>query len=243
MILFVHVPKTAGMHFKRVLLAVYSRDELVDDNDDHPELPGSKCHTDPVGWRRDAAAFVRNLQPSAKMIFGHFSAAKYVNLLPNAQWMAWVRHPVKRLVSNYYFLKTIPTAAYPNHVLLEAVQRGIGFEEFAEIPMMQNLVTQVYLRTLRLDDFAFVGLQEFFAEDLEELQQLLRWPRVQVAAEPTNVNPHPGYAEEVRAILADREIVRRVERMNRDDLDFYAEALERRQKRRAGFAHRSPSAA
>lgn len=66
MLLFIHVPKTAGQHLERAFHAVYAPGQLVKDYYGYPELPQSGCHTDPLGWRRDAAALARRLPPAAE---------------------------------------------------------------------------------------------------------------------------------------------------------------------------------
>jgi Sulfotransferase family len=233
MIVFIHVPKTAGTHFRRYLESVYRPEEVVWDYRDDPAPALARCYTDPVGWRRNTRRFAQQLPVTTKIIFGNFTATKYLDLFPSTQWMTWVRHPVNRLISNYYFLKSLTDAEIPSepHSLLEAVQSGISFAEYCEIPVMQNIMTQLFFRVLDPEDFAFIGVHEHFAEDLETLRQQLGWPGTPIIAERTNTNRYPAYAENVDAILADRGLIRRIERMNRADLAFYARAVGLRSRR------------
>ncbi len=230
MIIVVHIPKTAGTQFKRTLAAVYSPAEIVHDYGDFPELSGSRFNSDPIGWRREANTFITNLAEDVKIIIGHFSATKYFELIPGADLMTWVRHPIPRLISNYFFLKSYEDAVELDHPILEAA-KSASFAEFAEIPSMQDLMTRVFLRPTRLEDFAFVGIQEHYSEDLDYLCGMMGWSAPEATMERSNANPYPGYREAVREILADRGLIRRIERMNSTDIDFYEAAVELRRRR------------
>lgn len=233
MIIFVHIPKTAGTHFKSVLWTVYAAGEIVQDYD-YPTLPLSKFNTDPIAWRREANKFITNLSQEVKIIIGHLSATKYFDLIPAADLMTWLRHPLPRLISHYFFLKCSERVPEWHHPVMEAA-KDASFAEFVEMPVMQNIMTHLFLRTIRLQDFAFIGIHENYSDDLAYLSAMMGWPASDGPLERINANPHPGYREAVQAIMADRDLIRRIERMNRADVEFYEAAVELRQKRlRAG---------
>jgi hypothetical protein len=229
-VISIHIPKTAGTSFRRALEHAYPAGAVLGDYQDHLDDPRHPFHTDPPAWEAAAAAFVRNIEPGVRVVHGHFSAVKYRQAFPSARWITWLRHPVARLVSHYYFWKTFPIAAAPLHPLLPPIQDGrLSLVEFAEIPVIRDLARRQYLRGLDLSDFAFVGLQEQYAEDLAALGNLLGWRSAPVASE--NRNPEPGYSAAVQAVFRDRGLVRRIEALHAGDMELYEEARALRSRR------------
>lgn len=230
MILFIHIPKAAGSHFRTILDRVYTPDQIVYDYGDRVAVPSSPFNADPVRWRRESNEAVRNLSPRVEMIFGHFSVTKYLDLLPQAELMTWVREPISRLISMYFYLKAQDDLPGIDHVILTAA-KTVSFLEFAEIPINQNMLTRLYLHPAGLDDFSFLGIQEHFEEDLRELTAKLKWPPFAAPAERVNTNPFTDYRRAVCEIKSDRELIRKIERMNRADVELYRACVERRHRR------------
>jgi hypothetical protein len=237
MIIVVHIPKTAGTQFRRALEAVFAPGEIIYDYLDFPLLPGSRFNSDPIGWRREANSSVSNLSKDAKVIIGHFSATKYFDLIPAADLITWVRHPVPRLISNYFYLKYHEHVGEWDHPVMVAA-KSASFAEFAEIPAMQNVMTHLFLRTTRIEDFTFVGIQEHYSDDLAYLCGMMGWPVPDVPTERANANRYPGYREAVEEIMADRGLIRRIERTNRADIEYYQTAVELRQRRMRAMRRR-----
>jgi hypothetical protein len=229
-VISVHIPKTAGTSFRRALEHAYPPGAVLSDYQDHLDDPLHPFHTDPPAWEATAAAFVHGIAPPIRVVHGHFSAVKYHRAFPAARWITWLRHPVARLASHYYFWKTFPIAAAPHHPLLPPIQQGrMSLAEFAEVPVVRDLARQHYLRGLDLSDFAFVGLQEHYAADLAALGKLFGWRAAPVATE--NRNPEPGYTAAVRAVFNDPGLVRRIEALNAGDMELYEEAQALRTRR------------
>src|ERR1700678_709074 len=91
MVISVHVPKSAGTSFRRVL----------------DEVCGARI------WDNYGTIFSRDqaraelVPPGARIIHGHFIADAFDDLFPRRRLVTWVRHPVERLVSNYHhFLRS-----------------------------------------------------------------------------------------------------------------------------------------
>ena len=209
-IISVHVPKTAGSAFTRVLLRVYGPEGVFLD------YPYEKNYQRQFMKERDA---------NVKVIHGHFRGAKYKQIFPNAKRIIWLREPVSFLISYYCFIKVYRRSMFHNLVL----KKNLSFLEFVEIPKAQNMMS-VFLRNLELKDFYFVGIQDFFAEDLEELKRRLSWPDVKISKE--NNNPYSDYQRIKEKVLSDRAIVEKVYSLNSKDAELYKEALSLREKRR-----------
>jgi hypothetical protein len=235
-ILFVHIPKAAGAHLKAVLDRIYTPEQICHDYDDRIAVPSSPYHTSPVSWRRRTNDLLRTLSPRVEMIYGHFAVTKYFDLLPSARLMTWVREPVARLISMYFFLRTLEDVPGLDHVIQSAAKR-VSFAEFVEIPVNQNMMTRLYLHPARADDFEFIGMQEHCEDDLSERGRRLGWPNVPRSSERVNSNPFPGYREAVREIRSDGDLIRRIERMNRADVEFHRECLDLRKRRLRAARH------
>lgn len=229
MLLSVHIPKTAGSSFTQVLTQAYGRG-LVRDYDDLVLDPQAPFHCQRDVWARNTAAFVEgHVRPGAKVIHGHYSATKYKDRFPQTCWVTWLRQPISRLISHYYFWTRLPLDPEHPHSLHREVREGrMSFAEFIEAPTIPNAASRIFLQGLRLEDIDFVGIQEHFDQDLMAAQRQFGWPAVQTRQE--NPNPSPGYREAVAAIKNDRSLMRRMEELNKEDLALYESALRRRSK-------------
>jgi len=214
-IISVHVPKTAGETFGRIILPqIYSTEQIFHD---YESLP--------------IEALQDQIKPEHKVIHGHFSAIKYQKAYPNAKIIVWLRNPINCLISAYYFWLTLPTD-HPNSSDFHkyVINNQISFEEFINCQEAQNVISRYYCQGINLYKFQFIGIQEFFREDLQELQNLLNWPEVKVT--PSNRNTYPDYKERVKNILSDRRLIGKIVSLNREDMELYQNALNLRAKRK-----------
>ena len=202
-IIHVHVPKAAGTAFRQVLLQVYGPQQVL---------------TDPVDMFKKTPPL--SVSSQIKVIDGHFQAGKYEGLFPQAKVLTWLRQPIHRLMSDYCF-------------------RNIGLQKKAEYFTKAKLLEfaegnrnllSYCLNNYPLDHFYFIGLQEYYEQDLQELGKLLNWPKVEVIYQ--NRNPYPEYSRLKKDVLADQDFVQQLEALNADDMELYAQALELREKGR-----------
>jgi hypothetical protein len=206
----VHVPKTAGTAFRHILLEVYGSQGVLED---YP--PDRIYQPDEL------------IDQQIKVIHGHFLSNKYDEYFPQAKKIIWLRHPIFRLISEYFFAKTIQDRNNVIHVQL--LDHNLDVLEFAEIPQMRNFLSQK-IADSNLNKFDFIGIQEFYLEDLEELKQMMGWQNFQPTIK--NSNRYPDYHKCLQEILADQVLMNRLAKLNRDDLKLYQEALNLRAKRR-----------
>lgn len=217
-IISVHVPKTAGATFGHIILPQIYRLETI--FYDYESLP--------VEVLQD------KITSKTKVIHGHFPAIKYQNAYPNAKIIVWLRNPINRLISWYYFWLTFPTNKPTSGKFHKyVVNNQIGFEEFINCQETQNRISRYYCQGINLENFQFIGIQEFFREDFCELQQLLNWPEVKVT--PSNRNTYPDYEDLVKSILSDRRLIGKIVSLNSADMELYQNALNLRAKRK-GFS-------
>ncbi|MEG3925526.1 sulfotransferase family 2 domain-containing protein, partial [Microcoleus sp. T3_D1] len=204
-IISVHVPKTGGTTFSQILIDVYGTEAIFMD---YLNRPASQIYKP------------SDLQPNIKAIHGHFHSDKYNGYFPNAKRVIWLRNPVIRLISNYFYWRSQEEGVPRNMDVL-------GIVEFAE--MVKNTATS-FIGKNQLSDFDFVGIMEFFESDLEDLRKIMKWSEVTICSDKSNTCPN--YKYQVQKILADNEIINKLAQSNSLDMELYQEALNLRAKRR-----------
>ncbi|NEP40359.1 MAG: sulfotransferase family protein, partial [Okeania sp. SIO2H7] len=198
----VHVPKAAGTAFRQVLLQVYGTQGVLTDKTNMFEdnMPAT------IHWQ-------------TKVIEGHFRAGKYDKLFPETKRITWLREPIHRLISDYCFRHiSNPTKEYLNKQDLL---------KFAE--NNSNLMAYC-VNGKSLDYFDFVGITEYFEEDLLALKNLLGWSDYQVIYQ--NRNPYPEYLEFRKEVLSDKKLMDELANANSQDMELYAAALTLRNEGR-----------
>lgn len=206
----VHIPKTAGTAFRHVLIEVYGYAGVLED------YPPDRIQQ-----------LEQPIPPEVKVIHGHFAADKYQTLFPEAKKIVWLRHPLFRLISEYFFAKTINDRANAIHAQL--LEKNLGILEFAQIPQMRNFLSQK-IAGVQLEKFDFVGIQEFYREDLAALKQFLGWQNFQPTVK--NSNQYPAYYQCLQEIIGDRTLINELAKLNAEDLELYDRALRLRAKHR-----------
>ncbi len=215
-VISIHVPKTAGTTFKKVLRQIYHPEEIFFD---YPHR-GDLRHN-----------MLTNPKPGIKVIHGHFPSHKYDSKFPECRKIIWLRDPIKRLISLYFFWKTWQILVESDGENLAPVKESsLTFIEFAAKPEMQNIIKSKFVQEQKLTDFYFVGIQEFFSEDLHELKGMLNWSEYEL--ETQNTNPYPEYKLLLKEVLSNQEIVNKISVINQEDIELYREALSLRERRR-----------
>ena len=202
-IISVHVPKTAGSTFDRIIGQAYGGYSKVF-HDYKPSPDNSKLTAD------------------TEVIHGCFPISKYLEEYPDAKKITWLRHPISRVISHYFFFKTLPKSDVAFDM------EKITVLDFAKTPEMRNHMTK-FVEDLKY--FDFVGIQEFLSEDLEELQNDLGWSDIKLLK--ANKNKYPAYKDEVKKIWSDAKIINDIALFNREDMELYEQALYLRSKRRS----------
>lgn len=220
-IIAVHIPKTAGTTFCNILLNIYGHEHVI-------EYYGStKLAVNRINSLSDEE--LQNIidsRPIIKAITGHFFADKYQQLYPSTKTAIWLRDPIKRLISHYYYWQTRkPT----NELHKKVLDDKLSLLDFAKLPEISNFMSQ-YVAGFSLEQFFFVGLQEYFEEDLKYLSRKMGW-NAQYNRSTKMRNSYPQYKVLVKETLADEFLMGRLKEINSQDIQLYKRALELRQSR------------
>ena len=216
-IISVHVHKTAGGTFGRALKQVYGELQVFSDYE------GENLETILAGL---------SVQPHVRVIHGHFDARKYKGYFSSAKRIIWLRNPIIQFISGYFFLMSQPLKdVFFSEEHKYMVENNIGLLEFAEMGAKNFIpLSDFYCLDVDLTDFYFVGVQEFFQDDLAELKQMLGW--ADFKREVFNQNKYPNYLENLKEALEDEKLLNKLIAMNRPDLELYQTALDLRAKRK-----------
>ena len=219
-IISVHVHKTAGGTFGRALKQVYGELQVFSD------------------YQEDSLENIRgklSVQRQVSVIHGHFAARKYKGCFSSAKRIIWLRNPLIQFISAYFFWKSQPREnVFFSEEHKYMLEKNIGLLEFAEETRAKNEMnplTNFYCRDVDLRDFYFVGVQEFFQDDLAELKQMLGWSNLRM--EVFNQNKYPNYVEHLKEALEDKKLLNKlIAAMKSKDLKLYETALDMRAKRK-----------
>jgi len=209
-----HIPKTAGTSFRNILKSVYGSKHVVrfDIKDSGHMLMDEKLVRS------------QTLPKSVHVIHGHFRYRRLVEAFDVSELplITWIRNPIERVVSNYYYLASVLAKRVDEDGKdLNIVNRMMKtLMEFACEERNQNRISK-FLDGASLDDFHFIGVQDFFNEELKELSRLMNWPE----AKPVTDNRTEG-----KRLCEDPEILEEIGRLNADDMDLYSEVMNRKNR-------------
>jgi hypothetical protein len=206
MLISVHIPKCGGMSFQHVLRDLYGKRRLW-------------LNYGTIFDQEDARQRAALVPAGVRCLHGHFLSDAFDAIAPEAELVTWLRHPVERVISNYYHLLRQPDPR--NGCCQELWARGLRLEQFAALPLMRNEMTR-YLAGKPDFAFAFIGVTERFTESLRIFNATFglsfRGP-----APVENVNPHRAG----KTYPVTDAVYARLEELNQADLASYRDAVER----------------
>ncbi len=206
-----HIPKTAGTSFRNILKSVYGEEQVVRfDINEKGEV------------RLNEEIYSKNILPSVKVIHGHFiynTLTEKFALPENFKIITWVRDPVKRVISNYFYLESrlrqILDEENKNLNILSKLQRSLI--EYARADLNRNRQAK-FLNGRPLKSFDFVGIQEFFDMEVSRLSNVLKWKK----------NPEVLFHNltPLRDSNIDPDLLNEIRELNMEDVKIYNEALQ-----------------
>jgi len=157
-LLCIHIPKTAGRTFRQALKSQYGAHGVLTLDHQYLKKRGETLANYPVH--------------AYPVVHGHLH---FDQLQPYAtqgtKWITWLRHPVDRVLSNYFFYRT---NGYVTRKKQDPDLKLMSLEEYIHRPRKRNVIAR-YMGQLKLNECFFVGLQEYYPDDLRILAQQLGW--------------------------------------------------------------------
>jgi hypothetical protein len=157
-------------------------------------------------------------------IHGHFLAAKYL-LLPSqsTKFITWMRHPVDRVLSNYHFWRKSYNSATDHALQRRVVEEDWSLERFCLGEEFKDYYWQM-LFAFPIDYFDFIGITEFYEEDLHYFTQQY----LQSSSQPLKINMGDAQGGSYQL---DPVLKKKIEDHHAKDMALYRWALEKRRTR------------
>jgi hypothetical protein len=214
----VHVPKTGGRTFQRVLTQIFSGRVY----EDRLFLPVN----DPLrvrAIRYPIVRMARGLAPrDALCTHGHFFATRYQSGYPMVRTAMWFREPAGRIVSAFHQVRRAPLDFPCDTTFRPNVRSGkIDLRGFAELRFQRDVQSQ-FLDGRRLDSIEFVGIQEHYPRSLALFGKIFGVEMKEVT--PTNINPDKSIGDEY---AIDGQLQSLIDRWNPRDRELYPAAVAR----------------
>lgn len=225
-IIAIHIPKTAGLtllHYLRQHFNVYEDNKLV-------EVEIAKLNKE---WKRPSLieaiserSRIIAMTSDYNCIAGHFYAKKY-KFYPNAKFITFVRDPLERMMSNYFFWKKVYEAGNPGKdpYLDSIFKRNISLSEFLLEKKFKNY-QYTFVKEMNLEKFSFIGVadRQYFSHDVKYLfETVLKCSIQNSEIKQLNATNYDGKIPDID--------LNAFKKFHKKDYEIYNYALEKRRKR------------
>lgn len=205
-LLSMHIPKTAGLAFREILYRQYGPTRVLAINQG--------------ALRRQEQTLSHHFRKRHQVIHGHLP---YTHLKPlhgpDTKIITWLRDPVQRVVSNYYYNLT---HEFPKRQRENPDRQMMSLQEFIERPKRQNVMSR-FLEGIELEDLDFFGFQEDFAGGLDRLAEQMGWT---LTAQDRTRRVNDNRRVKAKHPTPSPETLRRVRELNQADIELYGRAQQ-----------------
>jgi hypothetical protein len=220
MIVSVHIPKTGGTSFRHMLQAHFGP-RLLLDYGDWPELDTPEAQAHHRRRRDEMMGRLGAISTDYDVVHGHFAATKYSDLFSTIRMLCFVRDPYQHAMSAHDYGKRSAASSVPTDHPGIRQFRDMRMTLLDMIETHPNLQSR-YLRNVSLDDFAMIGLTEYFEESIKLFRAIFGIDLGATIARE-NINPdREGAAHQVAP-----EVREAIDRHCCEDIDLYRGAKER----------------
>ena len=221
MLIFVHIPKTAGNTFKNLLVnAGIQHNEIINISSDSFNIK----HNNRCGLPGSVSV---SPDSHIKVITGHFSATRILSILPsnlnNIELISWVRNPIQRMVSNYhYYLKS--GTYYGERSIVSRKYDIIDIKTYCTHEEKSNTLNQ-YI-DIPINKFKFIGISEHFEKELVRFKNVTGLDIKPKQTEIVNRNINPEKKNAYENYIINKDLEKEFIKHNLEDYDLYNKCLQ-----------------
>jgi len=219
MFVSIHIPKTAGTAIAKIFDETSSRKIMYEYGSEMNLNDVRHCPED----IRLNSNFIRGY---FKYFHGHFHYLKYADVFADCPFITMVRHPVDRVISQYFHILRNGDRNNKQHFLI--MNGEMNLVEFSKFPYIGNAQWH-YLEGRAIEDYDFVLIQEYFEATLFkfalkfgliEICNYLEWNRT---IPLINIKPENQQLNEIKIThQMKQEIFKNCEK----DVELYRKASE-----------------
>jgi len=192
-LIFVHIPKTAGSSLSGIIYTKYNPHEVF-------------------SVSNPALNIVSQINNNTKCVLGHNLFGQHQELGPRI-YVTMLRDPIDRVISHYYYIK---------YILNDDSIGKYSLGEFAQLDGFPNMQTRFITGDKpdleqainNLKTFAFFGITEMFTESLFLIKKTMGWKDIHYVK--NNVNPKKQKKETIST-----ETIKQIEIANSLDIQLY----------------------
>ncbi|MED3918054.1 sulfotransferase family 2 domain-containing protein [Priestia aryabhattai] len=204
-VIFMHIPKTGGTTLNNIFKKFYSENEIYD-------------HVPLEEMNKQFSQLKEEDKKNIKAISGHHFYGIHEFFSQPYVYFSMMRHPVERVISLYYFLKS-----YPGYY--EENMKHMPFEDYIDWdPQATNgqtkqicgVKSQLSVEKAKesLLEFELIGITEMFNESLLLLKKKFKWGNIKY--KKANVTKSRPLLNEVPI-----DIIKKIEKHNELDIELF----------------------
>ena len=216
-LIFQHLPKCGGTTFNSILMQNYSKDETFSIE----VIDGIRLNTN------EFISLTSAKKEKINLLKGHMEFGLHENFVSKADYITFLRNPIERIVSYYYYVKRRPnhglfrTNDFTNettlHEFVTKIKRGdINNGQIRFISGINDTEEKMLEKAIyNIDNhFSHVGLLERFDESILLLQKMYNWKKTYY-----KVNNKTQNRKSIDNIKP--ETIQAIKKLNNGDLILY----------------------
>jgi len=220
--IFVHTPKTGGLSLKSSIISLFGEENVFLEYGDNPLKVGKLVRNSKV-----TLSSLTSKKIDKKIIYGHFLPCKYCDLRINGfnkrkdhVYLTFLRDPLQRAISSYYFKKRVPLTKNEPPVIAKIQNENWSIETYLTSNEFRHNVYSKFFYGFPVENFDFIGTTENYSLSIKTLKSMYdEFNRIQIFEK--NVNEDKKFNELYKV---DAKLESKFRKLNQKDYEIYEKA-------------------